>query len=260
MRQRGLSLLECLVTVFLSIIIMQLISYVYIGSIQTADHISSTFQSDHELIRIFKILEDDIKQAGYMGCKKLVPNEMIYPYLKYNFKYENQLTINKNELTVRHASLPFSTLLSSQLNRITVSAETPFENNELILISDCFGGEIAKVTQVINCPKTKILQLANKLQRHYGAEAEVSHFVMNHYYVDKSQLMVEDSNGNVDAISDVAAIYFSYYVIRNNELMESNSSATDAGEIVGVKIQVNMNDHGAKKTLYHYISRKDVLL
>lgn len=256
MKSEGLTLVECLVSILLSLLLIQVVLFVYEASTRIDHRILNEIELDREVYRVFEILKSDIQMRGYMGCKKLSSAHDVTGEL--TLTPDNQLTISEDAITTRHASSSFETIITMiNSSSIIISKNETFEVGDRILIADCLGGEVAIIKRINEDGKKAILYFDKPLKRMFAEGAEVFHFEVNQYDVSASGLSVRGVEGESELLSDkVKDIRFHYYVISNGTLTEVESERGEVSNIIGIKIEISMLDKNIIKKFTHYVSMK----
>jgi type IV pilus assembly protein PilW len=156
-RQRGLSLIELMIGIALSLLILTAVLYSFAGSRASYQHLTS-FSAVQESGRIaLEVLNRDLRMAGNPGCGNLSALDHRTPLL-----FSNNVVLTSapsasaavpDGITVRYGSALAATVANSPSDKeIALVSLAPLGaivvKDDLLLLSDCATTEVVKVVSV----------------------------------------------------------------------------------------------------------------
>ena len=156
-RQRGMSLIELMIGIVLSLLILTAVLYSFAGSRASYQHLTS-FSAVQESGRIaLEVLNRDLRMAGNPGCGNLNALDHRTPLL-----FSNNVVLTSapgasatapDGITVRYGGALAASVVSSPSDKeIELSSLTPLGatvvKDDLLLLSDCAITEVVKVASV----------------------------------------------------------------------------------------------------------------
>jgi len=247
----GLTLLELLVALTLSLCIVAMLISIYVASQKNLFmHEAVLTIADNARISN-EFLSRDIRVAGLYGCVTLSAQP-------------NSLEGTSRSLTLRHASQLSGSVLQYKESQIVVSTKPRFQPQDKIIISDCRHGEIMLIQAVTQNKNYQILSLASPLKNHYDDSVEVSVFEEKTYLLENTRrvdrrgkkikaLYVKNTKHHrTELVEGVDDMQISYDVVVDKQLVSLSADAvTDWNAVRGVKIQflfsaingVNLHKH-----------------
>lgn len=161
-KSRGFSLVELMVSLTIGLIILSAVSMLFVSS-------KKTYTSQDNLTRLqenarfaMQFLVKDIRMAGYYGCLTEVGEDglnirnTLKPVDTFSLNTEiplqgteagaaDTITIRKGEAS---GSVDIATEMPTTSSELTVTSTEGFEENDIIMVSDCSGADIMQITQV----------------------------------------------------------------------------------------------------------------
>lgn len=244
----GFSLIEVLLTLVLSMLIMNTISALWLGLANTSRMQEDQAQLQENGRLVSYILSRDLRMAGFIGCGKLTLNIGLPSSLN---GYSGEINSWNPALptTLKKSVLPETDVISlyylaltpvvslqlgTQYNQLTVGETPKFKVNDMMLISDCSHAEIFKLGSVQQQTKQKqqILVPTQNLNYLYKTTDELGMLVKNTYFIGNT--------GRQDALHQpITAFYVEDISGKNHEIVPN---------VVNMKIFYALKN--AKEPLY----------
>ena len=192
-RSKGVTLLEWMIAMFLSMILASTALTLYITH-QKKFYLQQAILhiADHAE-RALEILTTEIHAAGHAGCAKLAEELPSVPRQKLR-EMTMAVVAGDHTLAVQHASNHHAELISSMLNFTTLVANdaVQFKQNDLLIVSDCHRAAIFQVDTMSRSQHIQTMTTLKPLHAQFMRHAELSRFEVNRFYVSHASLMVED--------------------------------------------------------------------
>ncbi len=204
-QQTGKSLLEVLIALTLGIMITTMAGMVWSG-IKATDRQNEALARLQEQGRFLNhLVGHDIRQAGFIGCRRLDASFNVYNNIndsRYELNQSNALMIYKSNQWPSHLqkiALKDSDVLEIRYldpmemvsleqavqkgKKIRVPLGSPLEKEKIGIISDCSQAELFKVVAVKKTSSYEDLILSNDLRFSYAQDALVGLFVQRDYFL-----------------------------------------------------------------------------
>lgn len=181
----GLTLIEVILALTLSLLILSIVSVIYLSAEKSFQMQISLSAIQENMRTAFMLLKNEIQMAGYIGCAKLTDEFPIRNLGQYSITNQNKISIEKNSITIRHASIDHANLIKNMQGNSTlyVTAKPRFEESEILLISDCQSAEIFQVKTVSHILGGQKMTSSRALLRKYEKNAEISKLDINRYFI-----------------------------------------------------------------------------
>lgn len=216
-KQQGLSVVEVMVAMLLSLILIGGVIQVFATNRVVARTQSESARVQENGRIALDILTDEIRMAGFQGCTNLdqvVPNSIVSPAGSVNFTSDNAINgyeysggswtpalttppanvVDGTDLVeIRAASC--TAYLTGQMStdnaniQIGVNNTCDFQAGDIVVISDCQSADIFKATSVseggaiTTIAHANSTNTTNRLTRPYGTDATVSKYEVVQFYV-----------------------------------------------------------------------------
>jgi hypothetical protein len=189
--QSGMTLLEVMLTLSLSLLITTALTTLYLHLHHAALHQQSLQSHQRDARRIKLLLTDEIAAAGHIGCARLSSSFSVIPYLEYSLTAKNALESEDSALTLRYQSFPGATLMeaNSHPSRLIVDLGLRFYPKQIGIISDCLHAEVFQVKAVRLTHNTQVIETMLPLHFSYQPYAELGHYRVHRYLLQHSQLV-----------------------------------------------------------------------
>ena len=202
---KGLTLIEFIIGSSLGLIIIAGLSSFYLK--QKDDYlfqqkISRTQENGRLAIHL---LQDDIREAGYIGCPKLNSTLSInnnYASTNSLISPKNRIYGTKDSVSIRKMSGPVSYLTSDMSSRsqLILPKVPKFKKDEILLISNCQNVELFRIEKIATKNGFQIITASTELHHSYNKYALVGLFTNTKFFVNKTK--------RIDSKSDpVYALY-----------------------------------------------------
>jgi type IV pilus assembly protein PilW len=280
----GMSLIELMVSLTLSILILMGLSAIYLASAK--NHLSeAALQNIQQNTRItFQLLQGSLRQAGNVGCAKLQNDFPVTTSQPYNITEDNfiqpywgsEIKSGTDAFTVRFANALGGSLIKPMevANTLQITASPKIAIGDILLISDCQTAEILTVQQVsVASDGTQIILTDKNLTKIYKENAEVNEFEMNTFYISKTSrkdssgkaiyaLYMKDKTSHATELTEgVSSMQIQYAVLENGNIFEQHSNEVkDWSSVMGVSLQFDfdsLNFFPLKKTVYTYVALRE---
>lgn len=260
-KNKGHTLIELSLSIFLMIILIQVLLSLYMGSQSSYQLQLALNDIQFEADRIFSILKEDIQKAGFIGCAKLSKSFKVESHFPYTIRNDNKLFGTDHSLTVQYASLPGSHLIEPYLSErhLFVNANNKFTNNHVFIISSCSHSELFKADYIFHNGRYQILTLNHALYHQYDIYDELSFVIKNYYYTEKSKgdlaLYRISNNKEILKIADhIRALRFLYTIKTGDHLDNLKAKQIqDWSRVIGVLIFLKIKSHGLEKSIYNFV-------
>ena len=252
MTQSGVTILECLISLSLGLILTSLMFKGYIGAHGSLTEQANIVQVEDALVNSMDIIVREIEQAGYIGCAKLTINFPIVNYLEYRVNIDNKLILSDNFLVSRHAAFNPAYLInkSGHSKELYVTDNHLYQPGNILIISDCKHAEIFKIKRVYHIKGLQKIEPVRVLQSDFNKNAEIALFEINKLFIRMPPakrsnqhvgLYLEDIHHSIKPLQDgVSGLKFqSYHLLQ---------------QLKGVGFTVDYNLNNYSKNWYGYVS------
>ncbi|MCE3044318.1 prepilin-type N-terminal cleavage/methylation domain-containing protein [Legionella sp. 16cNR16C] len=140
--QQGISLVELLVSLFLSSLLLMVLNQQYINTRQQYSHSQNLLEKENDLLMLVQLLRDSSRRAGFSPCANIA--SLINPGLE-TIHIDNR----KMELRLSRMNEAFSRLLEENGKIILLEKNETIKAGQTIVIADCFHAEtrLVKMTR-----------------------------------------------------------------------------------------------------------------
>lgn len=245
-RQRGLTLVELMIGILLSLLILTAVVYVFAGS-RASYRNQESLSAVQESGRIaLEVLNRDIRMAGNPGCGNVNFLDHRSPLL-----FNNEIALvpapgatpaDPDGITIRRGSPEFATVVNSPaLNQVELTSTVPLgviNAGDILLLSDCAFTE-AMTVQVVAGNQ---LTATGNLSRQFRPGSQVMRLETVVYAVVGGELR---RNGQAVAagITDLQFLYgIAGGATRSANRYEEAPSAANSAQAVAVKLALTIAD------------------
>lgn len=177
-KQKGMSLSEVLIGLFLASIISTVLLQTYLLTKRHYTVIQDALEVNFEVQWVRDLLSDSIRRAGFTPC---LSSDLLALNSKKSIYFE---TIPRPTLYINRMSKQFGELIAiPNKNQIIVSAELSVRKNQNILIANCFVGELHQITEVKKVPQGVLLTLKEPLVAHYSSLTYVGEWLQEQWFI-----------------------------------------------------------------------------
>jgi type IV pilus assembly protein PilW len=280
----GLSLIELMLALTLSMLILMSLSVIYLA--ETNNHLTeAALQNIQQNTRVaFQLLHGALRQAGEVGCAKIQNNFPVTTSQPYNITENNRIQsyqgsevkAGTDALTVRYANAISGVLVEPMqaANSLHMSASPKIETGDVLLISDCETVETFTAQQISSSSDgTQFIITDTNLTKEYQQNAEVSEFEINTFYIGKTDrkdargmpiyaLYMKDKDAHkTELVEGVSAMQIQYAIFENGGIVEQRSNEIkEWSSVRGVSLQLDfesLNYFPLKKTEYMYVALRE---
>lgn len=184
--KHGFSFIEILIAITISMLCVNIFCMWYLNEKKLFNKNINQLDFYYTLNKTHHILSDIISNAGFSGCKRLTAED-ISGYQQYHLNPNTKILGNENNLTISYLDNKHANVIqsSNQKNVIMTTNNILFYKNDILAITDCRGGEIFKVSEVILKNNIQIIYPVNKIKRSHWYHADVSKLMTNTFFVKK---------------------------------------------------------------------------
>lgn len=265
----GIFLIEALLSVMLSGLLLSVLYEMYLINHQSYHLQSTLMRIQTNANTAIKILTDEIKMAGYIGCGKLTKD---FPLNTSSFTLtlgSRLIGLAENAFVVSRAEFPNANLLepTTDDNTLLTNNVIYFKPGDILIISDCKAAEIFRILEVHTLKDRQKIIPVKPLQHKFDQFAEVSHLQINKFYVAKTNrthadgsnvnaLFMENINGEkMEIVEDVQQMHILYAVKQDNKIIHKPATGIiDWSTVFGVAIDLDFYSSFHKKTWHVYVA------
>ncbi len=236
--QLGLTLIEMLIAISLSLMVMSSLFRVYVIQQRQLQWQQDHYELQHRAARLTTMMTQEIAIAGVIGCPKLSTDLPLESPGGAILTAQNRLQGEAHTFTVRDMDHHIGALLTqNQLDPAQIIISTlSISVGDTLIVSDCRYVAIVRVARVQYFPHSMQLTLTRALKHQFSAGAEVAKLNVHHFYVaptkrkrrDGSPLtalyMTDLSARHVELIPGVTGLSCEYIEVINGHLQRLASS------------------------------------
>lgn len=230
--QKGLSLVELMISLALGLLIVLAVTYVFAGSRTNYRH-QEAFSAVQESGRIaLEVLTRDVRMAGYPGCGNLTFLQHLSPGFSNDVALAgtaNAVATVPDSISVTRGSSNLTSVVSmpsiSQVQLVGVGALGTVAVGDQLLVTDCAYTEVFQVAGVAGNTLTSLVPLS----RQYGAGSLVMRLETVAYTVVGNEL-----RRNGQAIAGGVTNMKIFYGVDTDADRSANNYLTDPGALVPV--------------------------
>lgn len=241
-KYHGVMLLEMLMAVFISLLMISVLTRVYLTMQKTNMRQYQLEAQQDRAQKVMNILRNDILMAGYIGCGKLSNEFNVIAYQQFSLTMDNFLVVEKDKITLRYQYFPGAVVtndMRSTTKIVTDKAEY-FHAGQLALISDCLHAEIFRVGGVWVSGVMQVITTESPLHYLYHQFAEVGGLTIHQYYLGKSKhqqkkrpridslFRLDTKNRHHEMVEGIANLAFSH--IKNDVFFEFKTTSDEGGK------------------------------
>lgn len=246
-RQRGISLIELMIGIALSLLVLTAVVYVFAGSRASYRH-QESFSAVQESGRIaLELLTRDIRMAGNPGCGNLTFLNHLSPGI-----FDNGVAITPalgasaaapDGITLVRGSAAVAVLAASPAsNQLQLSAVAPLGTvaaGDRLLLSDCASTQVVTV----NAISGNLLTLSAPLARQYRPGSQVMRLETVVYAVNVATMELQRNGQAVAAgVRDMQLLYGIAGGVGRSVTRYVENPGADVDSVVAVKLQLNVAD------------------
>ncbi len=182
-KQAGMSLLEVLISLFLSSLIMTTLTQFYLSSKKQYLEAEAILAKNFDVQWVSDLLSDSIRRAGFTPCLSI--DQLITDDKLQSIRIQNH---PQQLIQIQRMDEHFYQV--KQLNGSTkiVIERSVFHEKNPILIADCEHAEVHQVLGVTVQANRTILTLKEPLRFSYSASVYVGEFVEERWFIKKKAI------------------------------------------------------------------------
>jgi len=249
----GFTLIECLLSLLISTLIVASIIFIFLSAekaMQSETDLAA-LQENERFVTLF--LQNEINQAGNIGCGKLTDHFPLQGFLSYTVTPENKITWTESMLTVRHADAILTNLTRNMQGFSTffVALSPRFAKGDIVIISNCASADIFQIKKISVTQTEQMITTEKPLSARYQKNDEVALFDTNTFFIDKTNRVTRD--GKI-----IFALYQSDIYGRRTELSENvtnfviTNDQDESGKTVGLDLAADFAAGNFSKKWYLY--------
>lgn len=261
-------LIELLIAIVISTIMTSVLVEIYITMHRQYQLQIALNEIQNTAKKVMSIISRSIKVTGNIGCPRLSADFPIISHTSFSITTKNKLIGDPSQMIVMHAAYSDAKLIKL-LNSTTILVRTyaNIKLDDVLVISDCKHAEMVSVVHMVTSGQEKKLTLNHVLQYQYESGiTEVNILEISRFYVAKTTRMTAsgnsiyafyymDINGIKNEIAEgVRGIHFHYDI---SDPPFHVDHVTDAANVIGVSIQLDLEIPPLKKSWYSYVSLRD---
>lgn len=242
---RGLSLVELMVAITIGLIIMAAVSSLFVSSKQTYTTQDSLARLQENARFAMQFLIKDLRLAGYFGCLDTVDTSTTNITLNGGTNFNNDaffpvegvenasgtwsrstaatlptgMKAGTDAFVVRMADESASANIAPGMlngfSTLNVDNVTPFKPNDNVIVADCEGADVMKITGIAG---TALQHGAGSLRKAYAPPARIIKMVTRQYFISTKTVdgkpvpvLMRDENGTanelVEGIENLQVLY-----------------------------------------------------
>lgn len=199
--QQGISLVELLISLFLSSLLLMVLNQQYINTRQQYRHSQNLLEKENDVQMLVQLLRDSSKRAGFSPCANIA--SLINPDLE-TIHIDNR----KMELRLSRMNESFSRLLEENGKIILLEKNETIKAGQTIVIADCFHAETRLVKmarfnsfgQLLELDRTLIYQYLDPVYAGLWIQEQFS--VENHSYTSPALFYTFNKKEELSGIID----------------------------------------------------------
>lgn len=142
----GLSIVEYLVAISISLICFHLILQIFLTLQNNSRYIQSFYLAIHQATTLINAINNEVKAGNRLGCEKLSSNDWYFDGSARRFKQHIPIRFTQDSLQFFHSEPAYSLLRDDAVyNRILIGNDFLIQDKDLLVISDCIHTEIVRV-------------------------------------------------------------------------------------------------------------------
>ncbi|HVY52984.1 MAG TPA: prepilin-type N-terminal cleavage/methylation domain-containing protein, partial [Gammaproteobacteria bacterium] len=186
---RGLSLVELMIAITLSMVLLTVLISVYLGGVRVYKAQSAEQEAHNNLSVVLQILKNEIIKAGFISN----PQENKIPIsndTNYDLNLIQNIKINETGITITHYQTPAGQLMADMTNNneMYLDGTKEVSAKDLLLIMDDINTEVFEVAQVSSLGLGQRIITARPLRNKYQAQSRVSFFEQNSFQINQGHL------------------------------------------------------------------------
>ncbi|KTD18468.1 hypothetical protein [Legionella jordanis] len=181
--QRGIGLVELLLSLFLASVLICLLIEHYINAKKHYEQGNKRLEQAYELSMLEELFRKSIQQAGFSPCLSM-------PYLNANSgdpgeKIKSiEITGGQNtNLRINRMSEHFSRVFQMASDELWIIPGEDYEKDEWIIIADCSHMEVKQIASIAASNNKKLIRLKKPLQFSYTMPVYLGQWISEQYFI-----------------------------------------------------------------------------
>lgn len=188
-KQVGLTYVELLVSVLISVILCAIIIQAYLIQKRIFQTIQGMATIQENARIAYYMLGHDIRNSGYKDCVQ----QVLPGYESIKFEPESNLQIGELPRRITVLRVPGTDVVATQAidssiervksavdSRITLFGKNPYKEGDVLFIYNCLNGEVVKLKSLQD---NKRVTTTVKLRAKYKEDAEIAHLQHAYYFI-----------------------------------------------------------------------------
>ena len=239
----GFTLIEIMLSISISLIVLQVLLDVYLSSLNIIREIKSMQQIRYQAALATNVLASDIKKSGYIGCQMRL----------------NSISGSSSRISLNHMTYPSEKLLEPMrvTTEMIIGKHITLHTGDLLMVSDCEHAETFTAKKVWFRKKGQVIEAMTPLKYHYNGNADIGRYEKRSYFInhDRLTLSMLENNKNEDMVTGVAGMNVHYYVSHPAPMMEiTPAQVTDKVRLSGIGIDLELVDGNRVQPWHIYIA------
>ncbi|WED42043.1 prepilin cleavage protein [Legionella cardiaca] len=179
-KQGGLSLVEIMLSLFLSTLLLTVLIEYYLSAKKQYHETQKLLEDAFELEWVQDLIRDSVRRAGFTPCMNL-------HWLTTEKLQAIQLNVDKAQsLRINHMSEHYSSVLTFNVDELTL-AEGSFKTGDIVLIADCYHAEVAEVLSSRRINDHPVVRLKNSLIYDYVRPIYLGKWLQEVFFIKNNQ-------------------------------------------------------------------------
>jgi len=187
-KQLGISLVELMISVLLSSFLVILATQQYLICKRQSFHVHALLEQDFELQLVNDLLRDSVRRAGFTPCLN-VNSLNILDQRNGRIGIDAIETNKKHDrLQIRRMNEDFTEVIKPlSQNLLLAKSDLHFEPQQVILIADCYHGEIQQIDYARKTNNGTILKLNHHLAFNYSEPIYLGEWIEESFFVQTNR-------------------------------------------------------------------------
>lgn len=184
MRQRGISLIELMISLCLSSLMLTALLQHYLLIRQHCARAQSLLEKQNDMQLAAQLLQNTIRHAGFTPCARVD-------------RLENRDTRNDRSLTGLSVGTDssihlfamdarFSSVTESSAGTFETDSDNPYVKGDTVLLADCFHAEVQRIHSVYKNGRRSVVTLQNPLAFQYLPPTYLGVWHEEHFFIKKN--------------------------------------------------------------------------
>ncbi|STY29671.1 Tfp pilus assembly protein PilW [Legionella wadsworthii] len=185
--QRGISLAELLISLFLASVMMLILIQLYLNSKKEYLEIEKTLERQFDLQWVSNLISDSIRRAGFTPCLS-IDRLQIIDHRNHQNKIQSLRIQNEPNpiVQVNRMNEQFSKIIQIHGAKILVQNPAKVHKNRLLLIADCEHAEVIDQFNIEKNKETSLITLGRPLFFMYDNAAYIGEFFEEKWFIKKN--------------------------------------------------------------------------